>query len=73
MITNKTLDIDGLWNKPESREFDATNKVHRRDIDPITGRFDKDLIEMIIGPRQSGKTTLLFLLISRLLSNGILP
>ncbi len=73
MITYKTLDIDGLWNKSESREFDATNKVVRRDIDPITGRFDKDLIEMIIGPRQSGKTTLLFLLISRLLSDGILP
>jgi len=73
MITYKTLDIDGLWNKTESREFDATNKVLRRDIDPITGRFDKNLIEMIIGPRQSGKTTLLFLLISRLLSNGISP
>ena len=73
MITYKTLDIDGLWNKSESREFDVANKVFRRDIGPITGRFDKDLIEMIIGPRQSGKTTLLFLLISRLLSAGILP
>jgi len=73
MITYKTLDIDGLWKKSESREFDPSNKVFRSDIDPITGRFDKDLIEIIIGPRQSGKTTLLFLLISRLLSDGILP
>ena len=73
MITYKTLDIDGLWNKSESREFDATNKVFRHDIDSITKRFDKDLIEMIIGPRQSGKTTLFFLLISRLLSDGIFP
>ena len=73
MITYKTLDIDGLWNKTESRAFDASNKVFRADINPITGRFDRDLIEIIIGPRQSGKTTLLFLLISRLLSDGILP
>jgi len=73
MITYKTLDIDGLWNKSESRTFDVSNKVFRSDINPIIGRFDKDLIEMIIGPRQSGKTTLLFLLISRLLSDGILP
>jgi predicted AAA+ superfamily ATPase len=73
MITYKTLDMDGLWNKSESREFDAANKVCRHDINPITKRFDKDLIEMIIGPRQSGKTTLLFLLINRLLSDGIMP
>jgi len=73
MITYKTLDIDGLWNKSESRAFDASNKVFRGDINSITGRFDRDLIEIIIGPRQSGKTTLLFLLISRLLSDGILP
>ena len=73
MITYQTLDIDGLWNKSESRAFDALHKVFRNDINPNIRRFDKNLIEMIIGPRQSGKTTLLFLLISRLLSDGILP
>ncbi len=73
MITYKTLDIDGLWNRSESRAFDVPDKIFRSDINPIVRRLDRDLIEIIVGPRQSGKTTLLFLLISRLLSDGILP
>ena len=52
MITYKTLDIDGLWNKTESRAFDSSNKVFRADINPITGRFDRDLIEIIIDQKK---------------------
>ena len=73
MIRYNTIDINDLWNKSEYREFNAEIKIARRDLKPITSRFDKDLIEIIIGPRQSGKTTLLFFLINRLLFEKILP
>jgi len=73
MIRYNTVYINGLWNKSASREFDAEEKVSRRDLGSIINRFDKNLIEIIIGPRQSGKTTLIYFLINHLLSDGILP
>ncbi len=71
MIRYNTIDINGLWDKLESREFDAETKVKRDNLEPVFSRFEKNLIEIIIGPRQSGKTTLLFFLINSLLSYGI--
>ncbi len=69
----RTLDIDGLWSKVDSREMNLKTLVPRDRIKRITERFETDYIEIIIGPRQSGKTTLLMMLILELMEGGITP
>ncbi|MGE5342940.1 MAG: ATP-binding protein [Candidatus Omnitrophota bacterium] len=73
MIEYRTLDIDGLWNKMDSRATDPQKLIGRRVINTIIERFQTDHVELIIGPRQSGKTTLIMLLIHELLSRGVTP
>jgi len=66
MITYSTLDIDGLWSKKESKSISWNKLVPRFPLDNIVNRFSKNYIEIVIGPRQSGKTTLLRMLIHEL-------
>ena len=73
MIQFRTLDIDGLWAKIDSRNFELSRLVHRTEVENIKHRFDSDNIEIIIGPRQSGKTTGLMMLINDLINRGIAP
>jgi predicted AAA+ superfamily ATPase len=73
MITYRTLDIDGLWNKLDSYDLDPLKLVPRIQLQKITRRFTTDHVELITGPRQSGKTTLLMMLISELNKQGIPP
>lgn len=73
MITYKTLDIDGLWNKLDTYEIDPHQLVPRSQLTKITRRFQSDHVELIIGPRQSGKTTLLMMLMGELAQQGIPP
>ena len=73
MIRYRTLDIEGIWGRLESLEFDAGLYIQRFRINDILKRLDLPLIEVILGPRQSGKTTLLFMIISELLSRNIVP
>nr|MBP7653648.1 AAA family ATPase [Candidatus Dependentiae bacterium] len=67
MISYRTIDAYGLWNKFEERKFDLKYIIPRRQLDEFVKRIKYESIEVIIGPRQSGKTTLLFLLIDYLL------
>jgi predicted AAA+ superfamily ATPase len=67
------LDIDGLWNKLDSYDIDPDKLVPRSQLKKITRRFQNDHVELVIGPRQSGKTTLLMMLISELAKQGIPP
>ncbi len=73
MITYRTLDIDGLWNKLDTYEIDADNLVPRNRLTKINQRFQTGHVELIIGPRQSGKTTLLMMLMGELAQQGIPP
>jgi predicted AAA+ superfamily ATPase len=73
MIEYKTLDIDGLWNKMDSRDIDFKKIVPRFQVENIIKRFLSNHVEVIIGPRQSGKTTLLMMLIHELTDGDILP
>ncbi len=69
MIYYRTQNIDGLWAKVEEREFDIKKFIHRSKFDLIKNRFYEKNIELIIGPRQSGKTTIMFMLIFNLLQH----
>jgi uncharacterized protein len=73
MIEYRTLDLDGLWNKIGSRDIDFKKIVPRSQVNKITGRFQSDHVELIIGPRQSGKTTLLMMLIHELTVGAVTP
>jgi predicted AAA+ superfamily ATPase len=73
MISYRTLDIDELWNKMVSRDFEMKELVRRSAIEKIIGRFTSDHVEIIVGPRQSGKTTFLMMLIHELVQQGIPP
>lgn len=73
MIEFRTLDIDGLWNKIDSRTFQPLSLVPRSQSTKIAGRFHSNHVELIIGPRQSGKTTLLMMLIHQLSAQGVSP
>ncbi len=66
MIKYRTLDVNGLWNKIESRDITIKGLIPRFQKEKITGRFQSAHIEIITGPRQSGKTTLLSMLIHEL-------
>lgn len=70
MIKFITLDYNNLWNKVENIKLE-NNLILRSQIQNITNRFNSDNIELIIGPRQSGKTTMLFLLIKKLMDKKI--
>ncbi len=63
MISYRTLDLNGLWEKFETRDFEPSQIINRQQIKDITRRLSNKKIEVITGPRQSGKTTLLFQLI----------
>jgi predicted AAA+ superfamily ATPase len=73
MITYRTMDVDGLWNKIDSRGVDIDTLILRFYLRHITKRFSSDHVEIIIGPRQSGKTTLLIMLMHELAKSGIDP
>ncbi len=73
MITFRTLDLDGLWLRMDSRNIDPSVLVRRSGVEKITERLDSDHVEVIIGPRQSGKTTVLMMLIDALLQRGVTP
>ena len=66
MIKYRTLDIDGLWNKIGVLDIILKELVQRSAVKKITERFHTDHVEIITGPRQSGKTTLLMLLVHEL-------
>ena len=73
MITYRTLDIDGLWNKIDTYDINPDKLVPRVQLKKIIQRFQTDHVELIIGPRQSGKTTLLMMLIHELDKPGFIP
>lgn len=73
MIKYRTLDIDGLWNKIDSREIEPKKLIYRFQLKKIIKRFSSDHVEVIIGPRQSGKTTFLMMLIHELAKMDITP
>ena len=73
MITYRTVDVDGLWSKMDSRRLDPGRLIFRSRLRNIIDRFQSDHIEVIMGPRQSGKTTLLMMLIHELTARGIDP
>jgi len=66
VIKYRTLDIDDLWNKIDSREIEPKKLIYRFQLKKIIKRFSSDHVEVIIGPRQSGKTTFLMMLIHEL-------
>lgn len=71
MIGYRTLDIDELWNRMVSCDPNAGQLIQRAGLEKITGRFDSRHVEVIIGPRQSGKTTLLMMIIAELIKRGV--
>ena len=70
-IQYNTLSIRQLWDKAETIEFDS-NRLIKRDAFPrLIKSMDTGKVEVIYGPRQSGKTTLLMFLIDYLNRSGV--
>jgi predicted AAA+ superfamily ATPase len=47
--------------------------LSRRELEPLAGWMDNPYIVVVTGARQAGKTTLLYMLVQRLLANGVPP
>lgn len=62
----KTLNISHLWEKTEEIAFNKDIYVERDVLGKLKKNLDTQNIEIIYGPRQSGKTTLLMFLIDHL-------
>jgi len=71
MIRYRTLGLRQLWDKTEEEEFEK-DKFFKRDVfDRLRKGLNTKKVEVIYGPRQSGKTTLLLFLIDYLNASGI--
>jgi len=62
----KTIGLNGFWDKEEEIDFEIKSIIPRNALEKIYNRIDEKYIEVIIGPRQVGKTTLLNLLLYKL-------
>jgi len=63
----RTLDLNGFWNREEILDFNIKSIIPRFKIRKILSRLKEKNIEIITGPRQTGKTTLLYLIMTELL------
>jgi len=63
MIRYRTLSSRRLWDKTEEADFNRNEYIERDVFDKLKNNLRTKKIEVIYGPRQSGKTTLLMFLI----------
>ena len=68
-----TLSIRQLWDKAEETPFKSNEYLNREVLDKLKQNLDSPKIEILYGPRQSGKTTLLMFLIDHLNAAGVNP
>jgi len=71
MLRYRTLSVRQLWDKTEGVDFNRDDLFKRDLFDKLKKDFHTKKIEVIYGPRQSGKTTLLMFLIDHLSTSGI--
>lgn len=71
MIRYRTLSSRQLWDKTEIMDFNRSEYIKRDVFDKLKKNLPGQKIEVIYGPRQSGKTTLLMFLIDYLNTNGV--
>lgn len=62
----RTLSINHLWEKTEAQAFNKEMYLEREVLTKLKKNLETQHIEIIYGPRQSGKTTLLMFLIDHL-------
>ena len=67
----KTLSIRQLWDKTEEDPFKTTDYLDREVFAKLKKNLDSSKIDIIYGPRQSGKTTILMFLIDHLNDSGV--
>lgn len=71
MINYRTLSVRQLWDKTGKEDFDRDAFIKRDVFDKLKKQLDTLKIEVIYGPRQSEKTTLLMFLIDHLNTSGV--
>jgi hypothetical protein len=71
MIRYRTLSSRRLWDKTEEADFNTNEYIERDVFDKLKNNLRTKKIEVIYGPRQSGKTTLLMFLIDYLNTTGV--
>ena len=71
MIRYRTLSVRQLWDKTEEGGFNRDEFIKRDIIAKLKKNLGTKNVEVIYGPRQSGKTTLLMFLIDHLNTIGI--
>jgi hypothetical protein len=65
-VNFKTIDLNGFWDKEEKIDFNPGTIIQREALSKIFKRINEKYVEVITGPRQTGKTTLLNLLMHKL-------
>jgi predicted AAA+ superfamily ATPase len=71
LVRYKTLSIRQLWDKTEEDPFKSNEYLDREVFAKLKKNLDSPKIDIIYGPRQSGKTTILMFLIDHLNNLGI--
>jgi len=71
LMRYKTLSIRQLWDKTEEDPFKSTDYMNREVFAKLKKNLDSPKIDIIYGPRQSGKTTILMFLIDHLNESGV--
>ncbi len=72
-IRYNTIGPDGLWGMLKELKIDTEQIVSRECLKNIVERLDKNAVEVLCGPRQSGKTTLLYLLMIEITKKNLSP
>lgn len=67
----RTLSIRQLWEKTQEDPFNKDMYLERDVLDKLKKNLDTPKIEIIYGPRRSGKTTLLMFLIDHLNTQAV--
>ncbi len=67
----RTLSMRQQWDKVEEFDFNRSEFIDREIMEKLKKNFDSQNIEVIYGPRQSGKTTLFMFLIDYLSTSGV--
>jgi predicted AAA+ superfamily ATPase len=71
MIRYRTLGARQLWDKTEEETFNKNEFFQREAFDKLKKNINTQKVEIIYGPRQSGKTTLFMFLIDYLNTSGV--
>lgn len=72
-IKYNTLGPDGLWGSIKQINLDRDKIIPRESLKVLQKNLGKRFIDVICGPRQSGKTTLLYLLMTELNRMKVYP